>query len=292
VIDDWIDGDDWPDVVQSAVGEFEQGDLIERPGFFYLASAAHGVWRLTRETGDSTQPDELFELDPEDAPPFGMITTETCDLVEEDGNPRQPWISVAPVYTLAMLDINDISLLDSGRVAYMRRLTAAQFESAIWVVDGRIEFPVEKSWLVGRQPIQAFATPDEKIAIARFFAGRRERPVLAQDVHKHLLTPARRWIERKSAPAREQVLAGIFEIRLRVAGDLLRPDGLSLIIVGDSQPVSESVRKAWDSKFPGWRDRLEAAGIALLPHEYATLDTLSARTYTNTYRIPLEFALS
>ena len=292
MIDDWIDGDQWPDAVQSAVGEFEQGDLVERPGFFYLASAAHGIWRLTRETGDSTQPDELFELYPGDTCPYGMITTETCDLVEEDGNPRQPWVSIAPVYTIDMLDTNAISLLDSGRVAYMRRLTATQFESAIWVVDARIEFPVEKSWLVGRQPIQAFATRNEKVAIARFFAGRRERPVLGPDVHRHLLTPARRWIERKSAPAREQVLDGIVEIRLRVSGDALRPDGLSLIVVGDSQPPSESVRKAWDSKFPGWRDRLEAVGITLLPHEYATLDTLSARTYTNTYRMPLEFTLS
>lgn len=158
MIDEWIDPQVWPQAVQDAAAQFEQGAIVEQPPFFYVGSAEYGIWRLTRETGDPSLSSELFELDPLDSPPFGMITTETCDLVEEDGRPRQPWISVAPVYELANLDTNTLSLLANNRVAYMRRLTAERFSESTWVADVRIEFPVEKSWLVGKQPIPAFNT--------------------------------------------------------------------------------------------------------------------------------------
>lgn len=159
MIDGWLEQGTWPAAVQEAVASFEQGALVEAPPFFYVGSAKYGIWRFTREIGDVDLPSELFELDPEEAPKYGMITTETCDLVEEAGRPRQPWISVAPVFLLENLDGNSSSLLRKKRVAYMRQLTAPQFSDGTWVVDVRIEFPIEKSWLVGREPIQAFSSP-------------------------------------------------------------------------------------------------------------------------------------
>lgn len=291
MIDQWIDPEAWPAAVQEAVGRFEQGDLVERPSFFYLASARHGIWRLTRLAGDQTLPDELFELDPDEAPPYGMITTETCDLVEEDGEPRQPWISVAPVYRLENLETNFINLLRDNRVAYMRQLTDNRFSGEIWVADVRIEFPFEKSWLVGREPVPAFGTPNEKSALAEFLAARRNRPVLAPEIHTALLKNLRRWVENRAKGGRlDEVLAGVAEVRLAVSGSPLMPDGVSLIIISQGERlVSAEVRQRWDDKWEDWRARLEAVGIAMLPSEYTTLEVLPAAKYLSSFNIPLAF---
>jgi hypothetical protein len=292
VIDEWIETGKWPVEVQEAVGQYEQGDLVEQPNFFYVGSAQYGIWRLTREAGDPALADELFELDPQEAPPFGMITTETCDLVEEDGIPRQPWVSVAPVYKLDGLDPNKLSLLNNKRVAYMRVLTAPRFRDGVWVVDVRIEFPIEKSWLVGRDPIQAFQTTGEKLEIARFLSGRRDRPILSKNLYSTLIKQLRRWIERANEQRRERLLAGIVEVRVAVSGDPLNPDGASLIIIGDKEPVHESAKQAWDEKWENWKSTMESVDISLLANEYTTLDQISARKYNESFRIPLEFALS
>jgi hypothetical protein len=289
VIDGWLEQGTWPTAVQEAVALFEQGDLVERPPFFYIGSARYGIWRFTREVGDAELPNELFELDSEDAPLYGMITTETCDLVEETSRPRQPWISVAPVFRLENLDANSVNLLRNKRVAYMRQLTSPQFAGEPWVVDVRIEFPIEKSWLVGREPIPGFSSTEEKKELATFLAGRRDRPVLAGELHEWLLTPMRRWLERLSSTKREQVLAGIKEVRLAISGDPLRPDGAALLIIAESEPLSPNVVETWDGKWATWREGLERANIALLPNEYTDLDKLRARTYNDSFRIPLQF---
>jgi hypothetical protein len=290
VIDDWIDPDEWPSEVQRTAALFEQGDLVEKPSFFYVGSARFGVWRFTREVGDASLKDEIFELDPEDSPPYGMITTETCDLVEESGKPRIPWVSVAPVYRLTNLDANSISLLSKKRVAYMRKLTAPRFTNEIWVVDVRIEFPVEKSWLVGRPPIKAFQSEADQYELASFLARRRERPVLSDDLHKHLLTPMRRWLERLKT-RREEVLAGIKEIRLAISGNPLRPDGAYLIVIGNGPDLAEGVIAAWNEKWAIWRSALEQSNIDLVATMYTDMDRLSARTYDDSYRVPVSFSL-
>jgi len=221
-IDDGIP-EHWDADVVEACKQYHQGHLVERPPFLYIAVPAHGVWALTRAVGDSTTQEELYET--EDRPPFGMITTETCDISEEASRtPRQPWISVAPVFDLAgRLSQAQMVNLEANRVRYVRLLDPPGLPKGLWVVDFRIEVPVEKSWLPGRVPIEAYRSEQQYSRLARALAGRRERPVLSDDVHKALVRPLRRWIERLSTSRREAVLAGVTEVRVLFAGSPLDP---------------------------------------------------------------------
>jgi len=291
VIDDDLI-EDWPPDVVIAVSDFEQANLVERPPFFYVASARYGLWRLTLEFGDPDLPDELFEVDSEFCAPFGMITTETCDLVEEDGRPKQPWFAVAPVYKLSDdIDPNVLDLLNEGRIGYLRRLTSEVLGDGIWVVDARIEFPIEKSWLVGKAPIRAHGMDGKPISVAEFLARRRDRPVLCSALHKELIRPMRRWIERLRPERRKEALDGVAEVRLALAGSPLDPDGAGLIVLGDKDPVPATVREQWDGKWDSWRQRLDSVNISLLANGYHTYDSLSARHYRESFEIPLEFGL-
>lgn len=42
----------WPREVLEAVARFKQGDLVERPPFFYAATRSYGIWAFTRDSGD------------------------------------------------------------------------------------------------------------------------------------------------------------------------------------------------------------------------------------------------
>src|SRR5438094_537823 len=80
VIDDGLP-EEWDPRVREASLGFKQGHLVAEPPLLYVASAQYGVYSLTRQFGDPAQADEIFES--EQRPPYGLITTETCDVTEE-----------------------------------------------------------------------------------------------------------------------------------------------------------------------------------------------------------------
>lgn len=283
--------EEWPSSVVETVAHLEQGDIVEQPPFFYVGTAGHGIWQFTRDVGDPNEPDELFELDPDSCPPFGMITTETCDLAEEDAkSPRHPWFTVAPVYEIAadLLDENRLDALNRGKIAYLRRIDSEQLPPGVWVVDARVEFPIEKSWLVGRNVIRALEKPEERAAIAVFLGGRRDRPVLNGSLHNALIKHMCRWIEKLGPDRRAIVLDGVSEVRLVTSGSPLDPDGVGLLIVSDRQVLSDATKGEWDRKWEVWRDRLEKVGISLLGNAYKTYDTLTAREYKDSVEIRID----
>lgn len=289
-----IDGgipDEWDPEVRSACARFRQGHLLETPPLFYAAAPAHGVWALTRAAGDLSLAEDLLEC--KDRPPYGLITTETCDLSEEAAaRPRQPWISVAPVYDLAgQIDAGQVSNLRSHRVQYVRLLDAPELPSGMWVADFRIEIPIEKSWLVGRNPIESYASDQDYTLLARALAARRERPVYADEVHRALTRPLRRWIERMKPDRRVEVLDVLTEVRILFAGNCLDPDAASLLLLTDSQELGESAKREWDAKWEDLKVRMDNVGISLLTNEYRTLDTCPTRLYLDSFQIDLSFAL-
>jgi len=291
VIDDGVPSE-WNPEVLAVCRRFRQGNLVERPPFLYVANPQAGVWWLTTSAGDNSTKEDLFELSDPDRPPYGMIVTETCDLAEEDARtPRIPWITICPVYDLAgRLSGGQLSNLQSNRIQYLRLLNSASLPDGIWIVDFRIEIPIEKSWLVGRTPIGVYESELDYAKLARALAARRERPVISGDVHKALIKPLRRWLERLSDPRKQVALAGISEVRVLLAGSPLDPDGASLLILTEKS-LFEETRKEWDSKWPSLKTRMDEVGVPLLETKYATLDSCTAREYLDSFQIDLSFAL-
>lgn len=185
----------WPPEVLEALARFKQGHLVERPPIFYAASPAHGIWDLTRGAGVADAEEDLLELSDEDRPSYGLITTQTCDIAEE-GRPDHPWVEVVPVYRLVDVSDEERELLESHRRSHLVLLEPPDLDDGPWVADLRIEVPIEKSWLVGRTPVDSFSSEEKYQVLAQRLAAKRERPALATPAMDTIVRPLANWLRR------------------------------------------------------------------------------------------------
>lgn len=276
-----IDGgliEPWQDDVVAATKAFDQGDLVEQPPFFYAATPSRAAWATTQLMADEVDADEdlVIELDPEDRPPLGIITSQGCDVDEAF---RKPWVQIAPVYALDQYatDHKWISEIRRDSIPHLILLDPPTTDGH-WVADLRIEMPVEKSWLAGRTPIPAFATEEARRDFARRLAGRLERPALSAVVHDVIVRPLRRWLDRRGTEMRTAMADAGIEFRL-----LAQPENgamaCRLLVIGRRGPVPQLVVEALDT---WWASRMEQEtpdDVILLGCRYGTSDEISMREY-------------
>ena len=100
--------DEWPDGLLEHLRDFRQGDIVASVPLHYWGDPANAVFELTREYEGQGDGVCTMMVD------FGLITTQTCDIGEEDSpRPERPWVQIAPVYN-AMAEIDGQRVLNGG----------------------------------------------------------------------------------------------------------------------------------------------------------------------------------
>jgi len=271
-------GNPWPDPVRAASEPFLQGHLLERPPLFYAANLRHAIWQTTRlvaETVDEgARGEDFVDVAEAHRPPYGIITTQTCDLAEERLDPRQPWLAVAPVYTIApdspLRDRDHVHVLDPPAVP-----------GEVWIADLRIEMPLEKGLLVGREPIEAFPDEDGYIRFANALARRRGRPALASVFHEVLSGITRRLKAASNAQRRlaRSARPNIYKLMLAIEdGTRLEPVAAKLYVVTDGER-SDLTAKWFELWWNEARLVAEAHGLQLHPIGWLNADAVDLRLY-------------
>lgn len=273
--------DEWPSSIAEAMRHWRQGYVVEDPPFFYYRSDEAPIWRMEFDTDAGPSAESLVELNPSDAFRYGLITTQTCDLVEE-GRPKQPWIAVAPVYDIAeSLGPGQLTQLQRGYFGHLILLTAGWLPDGQWVADLRIEMPVEKGWLTSRTPRQGFASQADYDRLASRLASRRGRPALSTALTESLTRPLRDWLHGAGKATRDR----LDSLRLRVVGDPLTSTQAELLVISNDEGLAPDLQETWMT-FEA--ERLEAAaddGVILAPFRYGTLDAFSARDVETSIRL-------
>lgn len=232
----------WPHEVREAIRRFRQGHLLERPPVLYTADLRYPIWDLTASVAQDTAPEEhgeaALELAEDQRPPLGIVTTQDCDL----DSTRQPWVAVAPVYGSAQ----DPGLLDRE---YVHEIRPPDIDGE-WVADLRLEVPMEKGSLVGRDPIEAFPDEDGYIEFATMLARRRGRPVLA-DVFNRVLDQTMRSLKQERRAQCRRVRDRVYKLLLAIPeGTRSAPIEAQLYVVTDGERDEETIE--W---FGEWWDR-------------------------------------
>jgi len=170
----------WPPGALAALRLFVQGDVVETPPLFYFADPSRPVWARTRAYAIDSEGPEVIEMPAAAGPRYGLITTQTCDIGEEDADrPIKPWVQISPIYDRS----RD---LDSGWRRKLRRGEGPRYlmhlpalPDGFWVADFRIEVPVEKGWLATRRRLDGFADEATQRRVGERIAMLRSRPAFA-----------------------------------------------------------------------------------------------------------------
>ncbi len=142
--------------------------------------------------------------------------------------------------------------------------------------------PISKALLVAYNPLPGFASPKDLLNLAEALARKRRRPALHDALSEDLPRSLDDYVKEKSKarpPAPPGWLEKVEQVRLRVTdGDRLRPTEAQFWVVHTTDLDAEETQ-VWR----GWHARgarlLKENSITLLSTQYATLDSMSARTY-------------
>ena len=286
-------GEPWPDEVLQAVKSFRQGHLIRRPPLFYTSHLGYPIWALSRviaaenvvPSGEEPASDMLVELDPDQRPPFGILTSQDCDITEEDRDPTQPWVQVAPVYRC-----DEASRLLTRD--FIVRLNPPTLDDEVWIADLRLEMSIEKGMLVAREPIESFPEEEDYYRLSDLLARRRGRPALAS-VFNDIINATAREVKQQSTAWRSKtrrVRETIYKLKLAIEeGTRLQPVACKLYVVARDRPTEEA--QEW---FGEWWDRARTVaaeqGLELLPIGWMEMSQVDVELYDQLIELrnPLE----
>jgi hypothetical protein len=275
-----IDAQVWPKAARDATAGLRQGTLVASPPFVYAASADYALHAVTRAwaSSPSAASGVVNVAAPDKRAPWGLIVTQTCDLVEE-GKPKRPWAQIAPVYELYANAGDRARILQGRGFDYLVPIaTLEPSEGALWVTDLRLLVPVEKGWLAGpeREVRDGF---DEQAGFDRLAAqlGRLfSRTAHATVVGKRILRPAYELL--RGIAERYEGRDPIAEVGLALGRARLDPVNAQLVFMLDGELTPELRSQLIDWWQPV-ADKAHADGLEVLAPRFVSLDELSAREY-------------
>lgn len=275
---DGIDPRDWPDAAREATRGLRQGYLVRRPPLVYAANPDQPIHRTTKAWAGSSKAESgvVNLLADEVRPEYGLIITQTCDLVEE-GAPKRPWVHLAPVY-LFRADKGQRNQIQKGRgfqyLCYVPELEPK--EDGVWVADLRLLVAVEKGWLVDRETRPAFSTDAEFDRLAELLAASFSRRAFATVVVDHILRPTQDLL--KTIAADHEGRDPIVEVGLATGRSRVDPTNAQLVFMLDGElsvQLRDEILTWWDTT----AEVARANGLETLVPKFISVDILTAREY-------------
>ncbi len=269
--------DSWPNGLLSKLREWEQGDVVANPPLFYFADPSIAIWEATRAYAESSSGPEVILPPDEVLPPYGIVTTQTCDIAEEESSrPVRPWVQIAPIYPVTTWKRKK---LEGGKGPRYWLLVPDLHEDGVWVADLRIEVPVEKSWLAGQTRVKGFENETEKRIVGRRLAWLRGRPAFSQELNEiqQALFDFLDRMESAELDTHETLLDQLEEVVVQV-DSYLAPTSVQLVFL-TNVPLADDCRR-WLSE---WRESAvedaSVTGLTFHALDFRTLASVTAEEY-------------
>ncbi|PAZ16672.1 hypothetical protein CLM62_06980 [Streptomyces sp. SA15] len=277
--------EDWPQGVLEALDPFTQGDVIACPDFVFHGAPFAPVTRTSKSYADDFEVAMPVMVDPDDLPPWALVTTGTCDLAEQDAPvPRKPFVQVAPIVDMSDAEPGDQKLIKNNRFGYLLHVPLlAEIRAGLWVADLRIEYPVEKSWVAGQERLRGWATERDQQIVGQALARQRQRPAMGRPFIDHVLKPTRRRLgelRRDQRGLADRVDAEISEWAVEV-DSRLDPKRVAIVLLSDDSTPSEEVQQWWRETVDHLREGVaaEGGGLTIIGPRFERLDELSVGEY-------------
>ena len=214
------------------------------------------------------------------------IVSQTCDIAATGPGARHPFVQVCPIRDVgAAFNQAKVQQIRSGQIIEYVYLTKPPARGSDWAVDLRMSIPLSKGALVVAQPVEAFATEDDELALAARVATKFERPALHDYLSKKLIDALEELLSK--ARGSQDWCDDVEQLRLQVEGSRLAPKRVRLIVVTDIDfnailiTKKKPLRELWKAH----KKALRALGIEQDPIAFRTLAKMSVTDYRNS--IPL-----
>lgn len=270
---------EWPESVLERLRLWEQADVVRQPPLFYFADPLRPVWAATALYADESQGPEIVVAPEGASPPYGLVTTQTCDIAEEDARrPVRPWVQVAPVY----------SITDKGWRKKLLKGRGPQYwvhlpdlpDEGFWIADLRIEMPVEKGWLALQQRIRGIEDENARRSVGLRIGYLRSRSAFSSDFNRLIYRPLEDRLVGAALDAEapdDATLDEVAEVVVQV-DSFSSPSSVFLTILSNL-PLSTAARQSLEA----WRESIvdEAldAGIDVHPLAFQTFVGTTAAEY-------------
>ncbi len=226
----------------AACGRFEQGHLLLNPLTAYVARAGvvASSWATDHVFPNPPRSLEVGGVGSEPEPPFFIIRDQTCDVQKLN----IPFIHASPVFNGSKhFKAGEIQRIRSRtQFLYYYAVTAPNLKNYLtnaqtaeqerksdpddwaWLVDLRIQIPLDKGVLVGRDVISAFASREDQIEFGQELGHRADRPALPTVVDDEMI-PA---LERAVIDAEESLRGVQFRV---ITDSISNPTKLELVLI-------------------------------------------------------------
>jgi len=236
----------YADDVAEACAKFQLGDLIADPPFVIGRDGNEDV-----AIGSPGRPPGAGALVAGTGPPYAIIISQTCDIRDRDR--MQPWIAAYPVYRYP-------DKKSAPRRAYYYPLEGVQaLGDGFWVVDFRMPKSLEKTVLVGRDPIRVFADEDAERDFAEAVGRRFDRAALADVINGVLYKEMSRKF-RNNRDKAKIVFGKLHLIGLAIEqGTMLDPRAVQLHFITKKGETLEKDELEWLERYYDEARRLAEA---------------------------------
>lgn len=277
----------WPTELVEVLSRLEQGDVIDGVPFGYYATGAFVAWKPSASARKDAV--ELVEIT-EGGPQSWIVTTQTCDICEEDSDrPRRPFILLAPIYDAAQLNERQRFMVKNFEISYLVRLTGPEFGDGFSVADLRIQIPFDKGVVVNKQLRKGFESADDARRFGEQLARLYSRPVFPGIVVKHIVDSLRTFYGGGKRLHRDRFEASkIVELRLFCTEDG-PPYDVQLWIILAGPGTESAARECIDAWYRSTQPTATASGIALLAPQFQTYNMMSAADYIRTKPISIPY---
>jgi hypothetical protein len=205
-----------------------------------------------------------------------MVTTQTCDIAEEDARrPLRPWVQIAPVYEVTDWPRKKLA---AGRCPKYWVLVPDLAGAHPWVADLRIEMPVEKGWLGEKERIEGFSDESEKRRVGNSLTLVRGRHAFSREINTLVASV---WdflaSDSEAEDVHERTINAIEEVGLSL-DSYLEPTRAQVVFLTTSvvdEDCVELLRQWNDAQSTALRD----GGIALQAVDVRDLTSMSAADY-------------
>jgi hypothetical protein len=264
----------WGDGYAVQFNRFRQGHIVENIPILFIGSPARRLWMSETEVVRDSIEAEIHALMEKGAPlRHGMVTTQGCDI----GKKNHAWISVAPTYdAVERLPASKISQVASNSINYLLPLAPPwREEGQRWVADLRIEISVEKTVLLDRTPLAAYANNDDYLKVAERLAFLRRRSDIADKCIDAISQPFFDWIKGQGTETQTAMFDALDHVRIW-QDDPGSPTKAKLYVI---LKAGQTDHARWDAVIDHVYETATSAGLSLQPTKIATMLELSAAEF-------------